>query len=403
MDECAYWLWLVMVFGPANPRIWLLSRNFDTVDRFVSALEDGKVRGISGGERERISQYEVMDAALIVDEYRSAGYGVFCYDSDDYPEKLRGIPNPPAVVFVKGDIDILSSGLIVNVAGTRSPIPYSVKVTQWLCTDLANRGCIIASGLSDGIDVRANDAAITAGRPTVGVCGLAIDMYEDDPFIDKITENGLIISETCAKLDYPRPRFADRNRLLVALCDAMVFVEGSTSSRGLNMCEQANAQGKFLFVVPPHDITDQRYGGQAWLIRRGCKPVLSAEDILFCLAHMNVEMLEYEGVGEAYTEPEDYSFFSSESPSQETKSNKKKKTASEDNTRTDTSEETAPDLSELDELESSIYELLRREPLLADVIAAKLEADIADVLSKLTMLEVEGFIVSLPGKRYGVK
>ena len=71
MDECAYWLWLVMVFGPANPRIWLLSRNFDTVDRFVSALEDGKVRGISGGERAKLCFAIMMQEhgnVLILDE-----------------------------------------------------------------------------------------------------------------------------------------------------------------------------------------------------------------------------------------------------------------------------------------------------------------------------------------------
>ncbi|MBR1384453.1 MAG: DNA-protecting protein DprA [Ruminococcus sp.] len=402
MDVCAYWLWLVMVFGPANPRIWSLSHEYENAESFVEALENDKVKGLTGGEKERISMYEVMDAAIIIDECRSAGYGVYCYESEEYPSKLKLNSNPPAVLFTKGQLDLLNSGLIVNVAGTRSPSSYSVMVTEHLCNALAKRGCIISSGLSEGIDMYANKAAIDLGCPTIGVCGLAIEMYEDDEFIGKITENGLIISETCAALDYPRPKFTDRNRILVSLCDSMIFVEGSIDSKGLKMCDQAIAAGKFLFVVPPHDITDKRYGGQSWLIRRGCRPVFSEADVLYTLAHLDITKLKFDYIGAEYTELSDYSFFADESPvleDDEVKGPPKKRAASQN--KPPKSKTAEVDISSLDDFGKAIYELLKEKPLIADVIASRLGADIADVLSKLTMLEIDGFVVSMPGKQYG--
>ncbi|MBR6102846.1 MAG: DNA-processing protein DprA [Ruminococcus sp.] len=403
MDICAYWFWLVCVFGPANRKLWKLAAGFDTVERFVDAVKSGKIRELSKSEAETAAELDIMEAAEIVDEYRSNGIKVYCYESEGYPDKLREIHNPPAVIFVRGSLDFLDNSTVIDFAGAREPSAYSSGVTELLCAKLAERGCVIASGMANGIDMTALNAAVKKGFPTLGVCGLAIDLYEDDEFAEEIVKNGALISENCERFERSRPNFVERNRLIVGLSDAIVFVEGSVNSKGLNLCEQAISGGRFLFVIPPHDITDDRYSGQAWLIRRGCRPVFSEQDILFFIAHTNIEGLEYTGVGDSFSQLSDYSFFKNESP--EPSEPKTPARANAEKALEEAPEPEIPkelDYSSLDEKGVRICELLKEGTQLADMIAAKLDMNITDVLTELTRLEVEGFVRSLPGKQYSL-
>lgn len=405
MDVCAYWFWLVNVFGPANRRLWRFAKAFDTVDRFYDSVKNGKINGLTDSERKAAEQFDIMDAAEIVDEYRSSGIKVYCYESEGYPDKLREISNPPAVIFVRGSLDFLDNNIVLDAAGAREPSAYSSGIAETVCRKLAERGCIIASGLSNGIDSIAVNAALKRGFPTLGVCGLSIDMYEDDEFVAEIVKNGAVISEYCERYDHFKPDFSDRNRLLVGLCDAVMFFEGASNSKGLKLCEQAIMGGRLLFVVPPHDITDDRYTGQSWLIRRGCRCLLSENDVLFCMAHLSVDELKYDSIDGIFSLPEDYSFFRDESPESKERSVRKRISRKEQRSESadaDDPKEKELDYSELDDDEKRICELLKTDVQLVDAIAASLDMDISDVLAKLTMLELNGFIRSLPGKRYSL-
>lgn len=402
MDECVYWLWLVLVFGPAEKRIWLLSSKFYTAESFYYALRSHSVPGITAAEKNKIDTLGLDAADKIIAECRDNGIDVICYESDNYPEKLRGIPNPPAVLFVKGSLGFLETSFVVDFAGSRSPSEYSKKITAMLAHRLCEKGCVIASGLSEGIDTLAVDSAVEKEHPVLGVGGLAIEQY-DKELVSRITEKGALISETCSAMNIQRPKFSNRNRLITALSDSVIFVEGSLTSRGLDICMQCISHGKLLFVVPPHDITDRRYMGQSWLIRRGCRPVFSEKDILFHLSYLGIDRLEYTPPEEEYSDIGDYSFFVDESPDD---NEKKKRTSAGKQTAdvTENDEETReePDLSALDEKEKAICELLRDKPMLADEIAAELGTDITETLSVLTMLEFEGYITSMSGKRFGL-
>ena len=402
MDECVYWLWLVLVFGPAEKRIWILSSKFYTAESFYYALRSHSVPGVTAAETNKIYTVGLDAAEKIISCCREKGIDVICYEDEKYPEKLRGIPNPPAVLFVKGSLDLLETSFVVDIAGSRSPSDYSEKVTEMLAHRLCEKGCVIASGLSDGIDTLAVDAALEKGAPVLGIYGLAIDQYDAEKAA-RIIENGALISEICSEMNCPRPKFTNRNRLITALSDSVVFVEGSVISRGLDLCMQCISHGKLLFVVPPHDITDRRYKGQSWLIRRGCRPVFSEKDILFHLSYLGIDRLEYTPPEDEYSDIGDYSFFVDESPDE----NETAKKNSAVKPRKDVPESEAepseePDISALDEKEKAIYELLRDKPMLADEIAAELGTDITETLSVLTMLEFEGYIASMSGKRFGL-
>lgn len=407
MDQRVYWLWLVLVFGPADPRIWVLSKDYADVRDFVDALQNDRIINVDKVIKERIEKFSLDSASEIIEHCEEAGINVYSYESEGYPNKLREIANPPAVIFVKGSLDFLEKYFLINVAGTRSPSEYSKKINTEICKGLCRNGCVIVSGLAEGIDTLAARTSVECEQFTLGVCGSEIDLFDEksDEFIASVIKNGAIISETCTAMGVVRPKFSNRNRLITALSDAVVFVEGALNSRGLDICEHAIAQGRFLFVVPPHDITEKRYQGQSWLIRRGCKPLFSVQDVLYYIAHLSVDQLDYSNIAEDYADIGDYSFFIDESPDSSSKTRKSsniKNSVSEDTDDENVREYKNTDLSALDDISRSICEALVEKPLLADAIAAKLDADISTVLSKLTMLEVEGYIESLPGKQFGL-
>ena len=402
MDDRIYWLWLVMIFGPANSRIWELGAGSSNAKEFCAALRSGNVQGITAYEKQRAASVGYEEASAIIEKCEGSGINVLGYDSEDYPARLREIANPPAVLFVRGDLELLKNRFTVCIAGSRMPSEYSQKITSLLSRTLGSKGCVIASGLSAGTDQLAYDIAMDCGNRTLGIYGLAIDRFElNEDVADD--ENSVLISEMHSEMNYQRPKFSGRNRLITALCDAVVFVEGSLKSRGLDLCLNCIRQGRLLFVVPPHDITDPRFMGQAWLLRNGAKPFFSDTDIMYELSRMGVDFLEYDARDGEYTAMDDYSFFTDEVPDNRKEkshpANRKRNAVSEQ--LDETSRET--DLSRLGEKEKDVLQLLKSGTRLADEISSVIDMDISDTLSLLTMLELDGYVRSYPGKRFGLQ
>ena len=402
MDKRVYWLWLVLVFGPANNRIWQLSAKMKSTEEFCKALREGKIPELTVPERKRAASIPFEEAERIISVSGVKGIRVLSYECEEYPERLREIANPPAVLFLRGSLDFLKDRFVVCIAGSRTPSEYSQKVTAYIARTMGENGCVIASGLSAGTDILAENIASDCGFMTLGIYGLAIDSFVQGEDADP-AECGAMISELHSEMNFPRPKFAERNRLITALCDALVFVEGSRDSRGLELCNSCISQGKLLFVVPPHDITDPRYLGQALLLRRGCRPFISDKDVLFELSHMGLDRLEYNARSAEYTDIGDYSFFTDEvsaEKKEKSSAGHRKKAAAPKPQETPSP---VQDLSELDEKEKKIIQLLKEGPMLADEISAKTGSDISETLSALTMLELDDFVVSLPGKRFGLQ
>ena len=402
MDKRVCWVWLVMIFGPASSRIWELGAKSSDASEFCRALRKGDVPGLSEYEKRRAASIGFEGAEKIIGDCESSGIRVLSYGCSDYPERLREIANPPAVLFVRGDLGLLRDRFVICIAGSRQPSDYSQKLTTFFARTLGDKGCVIASGLSAGTDILAYNIASDCGSPTLGIYGLAIDkLSQEEQAVP--TDNSLLISEMHSEIYSQRPRFSGRNRLITALCDAVVFVEGSLKSRGLDLCISCIQQGRLLFVVPPHDITDPRYMGQAWLLRHGCKPVFSETDIMYELSGMGVDRIRYGSWSAENSETDDYSFFTDQIPR-----NKKGKSSSapkvkEQSRETPKAEMPEADLSGLSEKEKEILTVLRDGTMLADEISSRIGQGIADTLSMLTMLELEGYVLSLPGKRFGLQ
>ncbi len=417
-EETKYWVWLTMVFGVGNRRIWEAMSLFGSAKEAYDTLSsDHSQLKLKDNEIRNITDTDVSSAEQLIERCSEKDICVIGYDSSDYPPQLRHIAVPPAVLYYKGNISCLKGTRTVTAVGTRKASPYGLKVTAKICSELAQNGIVIVSGFALGTDITSQIAAADAGRPTACVLGCGIDI--DYPkgnlrFRDHILETGGVFVSEYPPGTPPHARnFPTRNRILAALGRAAVVFEASQKSGSLITANMAADQGRELFCLPPADIMSEAYSGNCQLLRNGAVPLLSSQDILDCfriggsndkeirreaaetfgmpkpVVSDNREMLSElfskldVSIGAVETQPR--------AKTDEVPKNKKKKSSA------------APVLPEgLSDIQKSIAELLINEPVHADTIAQKLGIDAAELMTELTELEIMGVINSLPGKMFEI-
>jgi DNA protecting protein DprA len=199
-----------------------------------------------------------------------------------YPQSLYDLKSSPAWLFVEGDIDLLNDPAIVAVVGTREPTKNGLLAAKRLSTILAKGGCVILSGLAEGIDEVGHRTAVDYGTPTIGVLGHGIDVvYPASTTILRrqiIERGGTIVSEYLPKDNYNRERFVQRNRIQAALAKIVAVVEGRAKSGTAHTVRFANELGRALFGVSigaARAVEQEELGNE--LIRQG-DPVFILDD-----------------------------------------------------------------------------------------------------------------------------
>jgi len=200
-----------------------------------------------------------------------------------YPRLLREIPDPPAVLYVRGKGSKINLEKTIAVVGTRHVTAYGHDVTKKLVTDLVKRGYTIVSGLALGVDAVAHEAAIAAGGKTVAVLGCGIDIIAPPRnatlYWDIIAGNGAVVSEIGPGIITDKKRFVTRNRIISGLSLGVLVIEGGEQSGTLITAKYAGEQGREVFAVPGA-ITSKYSRATAILLKNGAKLVESADDII---------------------------------------------------------------------------------------------------------------------------
>ncbi len=176
-----------------------------------------------------------------------------CFD-ENYPINLLQISDMPIVLYYKGDISLLNADYKVSVIGTRTPNVEGIKLCEDLTKTLTEAGCIIISGIAQGLDGIANKTAIENNGKTVAVTGVSLDKYYPRANMNlqkEIEEKGLVISEYAA-LDYKKDKFSfvERNRLIAALADAVCLVQARDKSGTMITMNYAIEYSKEVFSIP---------------------------------------------------------------------------------------------------------------------------------------------------------
>ena len=203
----------------------------------------------------------------------------------DYPNYLRKMPHPPLVLFYYGDISLIDDEHIkynLGVVGTRDATDYGLYHTKRLVYEVA-KDCNIISGLADGIDGIAHQAALEAGAKTVAVLGSGIDnpypSVNIKLYYDIIENGGLVVSEYPYKSEPAMHHFPIRNRLIAMFSSALLVGEAHGFRTGTSITVNfALSYGHEVMCIPyPVDVIDSFCNH---LIYEGAKLVRDGLDIL---------------------------------------------------------------------------------------------------------------------------
>lgn len=202
-------------------------------------------------------------------------------NDSSYPPLLKEISNPPPVLFVRGNPELLSMPQIA-IVGSRNPSTLGLETAAAFAKTLSHHGFVITSGLALGIDAASHQGALNAKGYTIAVAGTGLDRVYPARHIELATEivkTGAMVSEfppgTLAKANH----FPRRNRIISGLCQGLLVVEAAKNSGSLITARMALEQNREVFAIPGSIHNPLARGCNA-LIREGAKLVETTQDIL---------------------------------------------------------------------------------------------------------------------------
>jgi DNA processing protein len=282
-EELHYWLGLTRVEGLGVRGAHKLIEHFGSPQAIYHAsLTELEACGLPAHVAQAIfGQAGLKEAEKEIEAAGKLGCQLLPYASDEYPRLLKEIPDPPLVLYVRGDMGVLSQHA-VSVVGARRPTAYGLQVTHRLARDLAQRGLVIVSGLARGIDSASHKGALEAPGKTVAVLGSGLDVIyprEHKRLADKIMTSGAVVSEFPLGTGPKPENFPIRNRIISGLSLGTVIVEAAEYSGSLITARLAAEQNREVFAVPGNITTAQSFGPNH-LIKQGAKLVDNWMDVV---------------------------------------------------------------------------------------------------------------------------
>ena len=198
-----------------------------------------------------------------------------------YPQSLLEIPDPPSILYVRGNPALLQNrGLAI--VGSRNATPQGLQTAETFARALAAKGLGIISGLALGIDAAAHRGALAARGATIAVIGTGADRIypaRNKELAMAIAEHGTIVSEFPLGTPAIAANFPRRNRIISGLARGVLVVEAALESGSLITARLAAEQGREVFAIPG-SIHSPVARGCHRLIKQGAKLVETAQDIL---------------------------------------------------------------------------------------------------------------------------
>lgn len=302
-------------------------------------------------------------------------------EDENYPKLLREIKQPPNQIYAIGDVSLLNTKCIA-IVGSRNCTEYGQRMTYKFGKELCEYGFTIVSGLAIGVDSYAHKAAINNGGKTIAVlpCGLEnIYPKENEELFKQIIQNGgCVISEYAPKTKSSYDKYVKRNRIVAGLSLGTLVVEGAYRSGTSITAGIAQNNGRKVFCIPS-SLDNPKGFTPNWLIQKGASLVISVEDILIQIENKKWEKLNMR--------------------EHNIKENKTK-------IQTQVNEEIKEENIKRKEIPQDYQELYgiieKEENIHLNDIVKKSNQEISQINYQLTMLEIEGIIAQLPGKRFKI-
>ena len=213
---------------------------------------------------------------------QKAGASILFIGQDTYPKQLLDLPDPPPILWVRGNPEVLHSNLI-GLVGARNASSLGTRMARKLSGDLGKYGYSVVSGLARGVDTAAHLGSLNSGSVAVLAGGIdVIYPAENTGLANNILKSGALIAEQPVGTVPQARHFPVRNRLISGLSRAVVVVEAAARSGSLITARNALDQGREVLAVPGHPMDNRAYGCNL-LIRDGATLIRSAEDVIEAL------------------------------------------------------------------------------------------------------------------------
>lgn len=352
-----YWIWLSSVEGIGVKRFYQLLSIFGDAREVWSNIHAPELnflgsKTLAGLRAARDERYFYS----LFESLERAGCRAITRVSDDYPRLLMEIYDPPTTLYVRGDCP-LDHPKMFSIVGSRRCTRDGQRAAREIAAHLAREDVVIVSGMARGIDTCAHNGTLSARGRTVAVLGCGVDVVyppENDRLAEQILDlGGAILSEYIPGTKPLSGHFPARNRIISGLTPGTLIVEGARGSGAMITINDALDQNRDVFAVPG-SIYSPLSETPNQLIVDGARPVLSAWEILDC-----------------YHWAERPAVLTPKVP-----------------------------VAELDDVEKSIVHPLTEQSLSFDELINLTKISPSKLNSHLTMLELRGIIVKVPGGMY---
>ena len=276
------WIALASLPTLGPRRIAALLSIFESPSGILSASRHalGAVEGISIRLAEDIRGASAADAHALIARADAAGQIVLVPSDPAFPPLLRSIPDPPPLLYARGDLAWLDRPAVA-IIGSRGHSRYGEEVAAALAREAVGAGAVVVSGMARGLDAIAHRAALDAGGGTIGVLGAGADIVypaQNRGLYDRVLAHGLLLTESPPGERPIRGSFPRRNRIISGLAPWLVVVEAAEASGTLITVGTALEQGRDVLAVPG-PITSLTSRGTNRLLRDGATPILAPEDL----------------------------------------------------------------------------------------------------------------------------
>jgi DNA processing protein len=275
------WLQLCRSGGVGPQTFFKLLRRFGSARRALDELPR-LAREAGGEDRRHCCRRDEAEDELAAT--LDLGCALVAQGEPDYPRRLAEIADPPPLLIVRGQVELLEQPAVA-VVGARNASGNGRMLAHGLASELAAAGLLVISGLARGIDTAAHEGALAAGAPTIAVIASGVDVaYPADNalLMERIGATGAIVSERPLGAVPQARHFPRRNRLISGLSLGVVVVEAAPQSGSLITARLAAEQGREVMAVPGSPL-DPRHRGTNQLLRDGATLVESAADVLAAL------------------------------------------------------------------------------------------------------------------------
>jgi DNA processing protein len=240
----------------------------------ATGIQASSAQSLATGKSAELAREEIAKAS-------ASGVTLISIDDLSYPPRLKEIYDPPLILYVRGNTEVLTRPGVAMV-GTRHPTPYGSGMAERLGCDLAAQGLTIISGMARGVDTASHRGAISAKGKTIAVFGTGVDVIypkENSRLSEQIlTFGGALISEFPLGTFAAPQNFPIRNRIISGMSVGVLVVEAAEYSGTRITARCALEQNRDVYAVPGN-VTNKNSWGPNTLIKQGANLVATWEDV----------------------------------------------------------------------------------------------------------------------------